>query len=76
MHRRRKTDLFNSIIYIFTLQMPKGLKTLEQELKDLEYKLEYHAFLKATGAEFKLPTIPELEERIKKTKAAIEKLKA
>jgi hypothetical protein len=55
--------------------MPKGVDTLEKELKEFEYKLEHHEFHKRTGTYPKLHSKEELSKMISKRKAEIEKAK-
>jgi hypothetical protein len=56
--------------------MPKGVKTLEKELREAENILEHHEYHRRVGDLRKLPTKAELEARIAKLKKALEKAKS
>ena len=59
-----------------SIQMPKGVKTLEEELHEAEEILEHHDYHSRVGKMRKVPTKAELEARIAKLKKALEKAKA
>jgi hypothetical protein len=56
--------------------MPKGVKTLEKELREAENILEHHEYHRRVGDLRKLPTKADLEDRIAKLKKALEKAKS
>lgn len=60
--------------------MPKGVAKLENELKDFEYKLKHHDYLRVNARDpkhgWKLPTKETLHSLIAKTKSALEKAKS
>ena len=60
--------------------MPKGVAKLENELKDFEYKLKHHDYLRVNTRDpkhgWKLPTKETLHTLIVKTKSALEKAKS
>jgi hypothetical protein len=55
--------------------MPKGVKTLEKELREAEAILEHHEYHRRVGDLRKLPSKSDLEARIAKLKKALEKAK-
>ena len=59
-----------------SIQMPKGVKTLEEELHDAEEILKHHDYHSRVGKMRKVPTKAELEARIAKLKKALEKAEA
>ena len=54
-------------------QMPKKLETLKKELREAETILEHHEYHSRVKDMRKLPSKSELEKRIAKLKAAIDK---
>jgi len=56
--------------------MPKGVKTLEKELREAENIFEHHEYHRRVGDLRKLPTKADLEARIANLKKALEKAKA
>jgi DNA polymerase/3'-5' exonuclease PolX len=53
--------------------MPKKLETLKKELQEAESILKHHEHHRRVGQMRKVPTKAELEARIAKLKAAIDK---
>jgi ribosome-interacting GTPase 1 len=56
--------------------MPKGVKTLEKELRDAENILEHYEYHHRVSDLRRLPSREELEARIAKLKKALEKAKS